>query len=105
MHQLAARLADADGATRSKAAFDRTLSCQLRDLGAAFGGRLNGGHLVDIRQVSTAEARAAQIKLTMSSDDLLALVAGDLHVGSAWASGRMRVDAGIRDLLRLRTIF
>jgi putative sterol carrier protein len=41
----------------------------------------------------------------MTSDDLLALVAGQLKVPAAWATGRIKVEAGVRDLLTLRKIF
>ena len=36
----------------------------------------------------------------MTSDDLVALVDGTLHVASAWATGRVKIDAGVRDLLQ-----
>ena len=41
----------------------------------------------------------------MTSDDLVALVNGSLNAGSAWASGRLKIKAGVRDMLRLRSIF
>lgn len=99
---LAANLAGADSAARQKASFDRSLTCSLRDLKVIFAGRLHDGHLLDIQQVDKADA---QIRLTMSSDDLLGLVAGELSMGSAWATGRIKIDASIFDLLRLRSIF
>jgi putative sterol carrier protein len=102
-HELAARLAATDPAARKRADFDRTLSCTLRDLDVTFAGHLHNGELTDIRQVD--EDVKAQVRMTMTSDDLVALVAGELNMGSAWASGRVRIDAGVRDLLRLRAIF
>jgi len=102
MHDLAARLAGADADHRRKADLDRTLSCTLRDLKVTFVGHLHDGQLDDIRQVESA---AAQVRLTLSSDDLLKLVAGDLDVGQAMVSGRLRIDAGVLDLLKLRSIF
>ena len=98
---LAARLAQAD-AEAKKRALDRTVSCTLRDLNLVFGGELKGGELIDIRQVDSAKA---QIRMSMSSDDLVKLVAGDLHLGTAWATGRVRIDASVRDLLKLRSVF
>jgi hypothetical protein len=47
----------------------------------------------------------ADIRLTMSSDDLVALTDGRLSFGPAWASGRIKLEAGLRDLLRLRKLF
>ena len=102
MHDLAARLAGADAEHRRKADLDRTLSCTLPDLQVTFAGHLHDGQLDDIRQVESA---AAQVRLTLSSDDLLRLVAGDLHVGQAMISGRLHVHAGLFDLLKLRSIF
>jgi putative sterol carrier protein len=51
------------------------------------------------------DSSTAQVRLTLSSDDLLKLVAGDLNVGQALISGRLRIDAGMLDLLKLRSIF
>ena len=102
LRELAMRLASADDGARAKANLDRTVSCTLRDLPVIFGGRLHDGDLTDIRQVKTADA---QVRMSMSSDDLVKLVNGGLHLGAAWATGRVRVDASVRDLLRLRTIF
>lgn len=101
LHELAARLA-AKAAGGRAPSLDRSLNCALDDLGVAFSGRLTDGRLIDI----TREPRPdAQIRLTMSSDDLLALVTGELKMAAAWASGRVKVDASMRDLLKLRSIF
>lgn len=102
LHALADRLAGADSGTRKKADLDRTISCRLTDLDAVFAGRLHDGQLTDIRKADSDEA---QVKMAMSSDDLVRLVAGELPMASAWATGRIRIDAGVRDLLRLRSVF
>jgi hypothetical protein len=100
-HALADRLANADPAAR-KEGFDRSLSCTLRDIGVIFGARVLDGLLVDIRQV---DRPTAQVKLTMTSDDLLKLVAGKIKFAPAWAAGRIKVDASVLDLIKLRKIF
>lgn len=100
--QLAARLASADPEHKKRADFDRTLSCTLRDLDIVFAGRLTQGELTDIQRTDDAKA---QVRMTMTSDDLIKMVNGELNMGSAWASGRVKIDAGVRDLLRLRSIF
>jgi putative sterol carrier protein len=99
---LAARLAGADASTKRKASLDRSLSCTLRDLKVTFAGRLRDGELLDIRQVDTPNA---QVRMTMTSDDLLKLVAGELNMASAWATGRVKIDANVFDLLKLRSVF
>jgi predicted lipid carrier protein YhbT len=101
LHTLAERLATAD-APDAKVDFDRRMNCTIRDLDVVFTGHLTGGRLVDIARSGD---RDAQIRLTMDSDDLIALVEGDLKIASAWATGRVKIDAGVRDLMRLRSIF
>jgi putative sterol carrier protein len=102
LRDLAAKLGTVDAQKRGQVVLDRSLSCTLRDLGVIFAGQLRDGELRDIRQVSNADA---QIKLTMTSDDLLKLTSGELNFAQAWASGRLRVDANVFDLLKLRSIF
>ena len=97
LDDLAARLAEADAEAKRRA-LDRTLSCAVRDLKIVFAGELKDGELINIRQTDSAKA---QVRMAMNSDDLVRLVAGELHLGSAWATGRIRVDASVRDLLRL----
>ena len=99
--QLAARFSRGDQAKRNEG-MDRTVSAMITDLGLLFHGHMHDGVLDDI---TLDEAPPAQIRLTMSSDDLLALVDGSLHLASAWATGRIKVEAGVRDLLKLRSIF
>lgn len=101
-HALAERLADADQSARTKASFDRTLTCRLTDLDVIFAGRLRNGSLTNIKQV---DKRDAQVRMSMTSDDLLNLVAGELNMASAWASGRVKIDASVFDLLKLRSVF
>jgi hypothetical protein len=98
---LAKRLADVDDDLRRKHAVDRTISCRVTDLQTDFSGRISDGELVDVKQKALSDA---QIKLTVTSDDLVALTAGQLNVASAWATGRLRVDASIKDMLRLRAL-
>lgn len=58
--------------------------------------------MLDTLQGSPAEK--AQIRLTMSGDDLVAMVNGELNFAKAWGSGRVKLEAGLRDLFRLRTL-
>ena len=84
---------------------DRSLSCRLTDLDEVVLGRLGSGAVRDLHVLPHGpEVPKADIRLTMSSDDLIAMTDGLLHFGSAWASGRVKLEAGLRDLLRLRKI-
>jgi len=99
---LAAQLGGMDPAERQRKVADRTLSCRVSDLDVTFSGRLKDGQLIDI---STDRRDRAQIRLTMESDVLVALASGRLNLLSAWTSGRLKIDASIADLLRLRALF
>lgn len=92
-------------AHRAAEGLDRSLSCRLTDLGQVVLGRLAGGSVRDLHAVADdAAVPRADIRLTMTSDDLLALTRGELSFGSAWSSGRVRFEAGLRDMLRLRSL-
>jgi alkyl sulfatase BDS1-like metallo-beta-lactamase superfamily hydrolase len=101
LQTLAARMAANTSAQRALD-FDRSLSCTINDLKVIFTGRLKDGGLIDIAR---AAGRDAQVRLTLSSDDLVALVDGRLKMAAAWATGRVRIEAGVRDLLKLRSVF
>ncbi|PZS36565.1 MAG: sterol-binding protein [Pseudonocardiales bacterium] len=102
LREVAARLASVDAGVRDAHAVDRTWSCHIVDIDADFSGRIEGG---TIASLVAAPNPAAQIKLAVGSDDLLALTRGDLNARSAVAAGRLRVDASVFDLLKLRSLF
>jgi putative sterol carrier protein len=84
---------------------DRSLSCRLTDLDQVVLGRLSAGAVRDLHAVPDGPSvPKADIRLTMTSDNLLALTRGDLSFAKAWSSGRLKLDAGIRDILRLRSL-
>ena len=98
---LILRFAAVDPEVRSRYVVARTVSCSVYDLKVVFAGRLGEDGLQD---VSTTAADRAQIRLSVSSDDLIALIEGTLAVPAAWATGRLRVQAGPLDLLKLRQL-
>jgi hypothetical protein len=84
---------------------DRSVSCRLPDLRHVVAGRLALGSVRDMTAVADGPSvPKADIRLTMSSDDLLALTSGRLSFGPAWASGQVKLEAGLRDMLRLRKL-
>ncbi|MFI0223925.1 SCP2 sterol-binding domain-containing protein [Streptomyces lydicus] len=104
LDRLAQNLSSADGEARSAAALDRSLSCRITDLDVTFLGRLAGGTLREVASVPGPPPHKAEIRLTMTGDDLIALVDGQLNFARAWGSGRVKLEAGLRDLLRLRSL-
>ncbi|MFJ7198573.1 MULTISPECIES: SCP2 sterol-binding domain-containing protein [unclassified Streptomyces] len=104
LDKLSDSLAGADGDVRSAAALDRSLSCHIKDLDITFTGRLADGRIQVLDTVEGPPREKAEIRLAMTGDDLVAMVDGDLNFAKAWASGRVRLEAGFRDLLRLRSL-
>ncbi|MFD8549228.1 SCP2 sterol-binding domain-containing protein [Streptomyces sp. NPDC059649] len=104
LDRLAQNLSSADGKVRSAAALDRSLSCRITDLDVTFLGRLAQGSIQHVTSVPGPPPDKAEIRLSMTGDDLVALVDGRLNFARAWGSGRVKLEAGLRDLLRLRTL-
>lgn len=104
LERLSESLAKTEGDLRSAVALDRSLSCRITDLDITFVGRLADGRIQDVVTVQGPSPERAQIRLTMAGDDLVALVDGRLHFAKAWGSGRVKLEAGLRDLLRLRKL-
>lgn len=105
LDRLAEKLGGLDGERRAKNSLERTVSCVIPDLEVAFHGRLKEARLLDVVDYPAARVPDAQIKLTIPSDDLLALVDGRLNFIQAWTAGRIKVGASFGDLLKLRKIF
>ncbi|MET9678146.1 SCP2 sterol-binding domain-containing protein [Streptomyces sp. NPDC006482] len=104
LDRLSDNLARADGDVRGATALDRSLSCHITDLDTTFTGRLAGGRIEVVDTVAGPPPSKAQIRLAMTGDDLVAMVGGELNFAKAWASGRVRLEAGFRDLLKLRSL-
>ena len=98
---LVLQLAELDPELRRRYAVERTVSCRVYDLDVVYAGRLTEDGLCDL---AVDPPDRAQVRLSVSSDDLLALCDGSLAVRTAFATGRLRIQAGPLDLLRLRTL-
>ncbi|MEU9356411.1 sterol-binding protein [Streptomyces griseoloalbus] len=104
LDKLSDSMQHAEGNVRAAAAMDRSVSCHITDLDMTFAGRLTGGR-IEVRDTLPGPPREkAQIRLAMKGDDLVALVDGDLHFARAWGAGRVRLEAGLRDLFHLRKL-
>jgi predicted lipid carrier protein YhbT len=101
LHQLAQRMDENAAQVHGRVNLDRPLACTVRDLGVAFHGRLVDGRLVGLTDGDDPQAK---IRLTATSDDLVALVDGRLDLAKAWTSGRVSISANPFDLLKLRKL-
>ncbi|MCW2616637.1 MAG: hypothetical protein JWN08_3631 [Frankiales bacterium] len=104
LESLAERLADVPAHVRGKYVVSRTLACRVPDLDVVFLARLGDDGLEELRYEPGSGTAGAQVRLAAQSDDLLALIAGELSPPAAWATGRLKVEASVLDLLKLRTL-
>lgn len=104
LRSLADRLAEVDPEIRSRYVVTRTLACRVPDLDVVFLATLNEEGIEELRCTQGADTDGAQVKLSADSDDLLALVEGELSPPLAWATGRLKVQASPLDLLKLRAL-
>ncbi|MFG2476994.1 SCP2 sterol-binding domain-containing protein [Streptomyces fagopyri] len=104
LEKLSDNLAGAEGDVRGAAALDRSLSCRITDLDITFVGRLEDGRIEVLDTIPGPPREKAQIRLAMSGDDLVAMVNGNLHFAKAWGSGRVKLEASLLDLFRLRSL-
>ena len=104
LQSLADRLAEVDPEIRARHVVTRTLACRVPDLDVVFLARLCDEGLAELRCSDGADADGAQVRLAAASDDLLALVDGELSPPMAWATGRLKVQASPMDLLKLRAL-
>lgn len=81
--------------------FDRSLSATITDLNTVLKGRFEAGQFTGIEQASDP---AADVKLTLTSDDLVAMCRGELNVMKAMATGKLKLQASMGDMMKLRKL-
>jgi len=101
---LIAALADVDPDLRARHVPTRTVACCLPDLDVTFVGSLDEHGVHDLDESDEREPEV-DVRLTMDSDELVALADGSDDFLHAWLRGRVQVSASMRDLLRLRSLF
>ncbi len=79
----------------------RSVGCTILDLDVTYRGHLEDGYVV---RVAESDEHSADIRVVCSSDDLVGMVRGDLSFAHLFSTGRVRLDASIRDLMRLRAL-
>lgn len=81
----------------------RTLLVQVKDLDESFTAVFAAGSIKDLKRA--ASSGDEDVTISVGSDDLIALATGRMGVAGAMLTGRLRVDAGVRDLLLIRQLF
>lgn len=89
-------------AERQKHVPDRTFEVLILDYDKAYRGQTKNGKIVGLKLGKPGPR--TDVRMVLTSDDMVALHEGKLKFATAWASGRVRIDASIRDLLSLRSL-
>ena len=100
---LTGRIQEMDPADRAAYLVDRVISCKVSDLGVTFVTHLGPDGASPVT-VANGSDGPAQVRFTAKSDDLVALAEDPGSIGRAWLTGRLKVEASIFDLLRLRKL-
>ena len=104
LDELSAMLAAVDPQIRARHVPERTIHCRLSDLDRSFVGRIGPDGVNDVVETDEPDPQA-DVRVTMSSDELVALANRDEDFLHGWLRGRIQVSASMRDLLRLRSLF
>ena len=102
LQKLAGRLSELSPAERDQYFGNRTISVTIPDLGVTFVSVLGSGD-DPVREAAPGDP-PADIRLTAKSDEVVALAEQPMNIARAWVTGRVKIDASVRDLFRLRRL-
>lgn len=102
LQKLAGRLAELSPADREQYFGDRTISITIPDLGVTYRTRMGSGD--DPVREATPDDPPADIRLTANSDEVVSLAESPMNIARAWVAGRVKVEASMKDLFRLRRL-
>lgn len=94
--------ADLDGASLPNT--ERAILVTITDLELIYRAEYSGGRIRRLRAAKRGDD-TADVRISLSSDELVALADGKSSLPMALLFGRIRVDANARDLLLLRQLF
>jgi hypothetical protein len=103
LEALTARISDMSSEDRAAFLADRTLSCEIPDLGVTFVTRLGPDGAEPVREAGPGDA-AAQVRFVADSDVVVSITNDPGSFARAWLTGRLKIHANVFDLLRLRKL-
>jgi hypothetical protein len=103
LQTLSNRLADMSPQDRASYFGKRSMSCHVTDLGVTFVTRFTDNGAEPVIEEGP-EDPPADIRLAAVSDDVISLAATPANIARMWLSGRVKVQASMRDLLALRRL-
>ena len=102
LQKLTGRLSEMSPGERDQYFGNRSISVTIPDLGVTYASVLGSGD-DPVREVAPGEP-PANIRLTASSDEVIALAEQPMNIARAWMSRRIKIEAAPKDLIRLRRL-
>jgi hypothetical protein len=102
LQKLAGRLSELTPAERDQYFGNRTISVTIPDLNVTFVTVLGSGD-DPVREAAPGEPPAA-IRMTAKSNEVIALAEQPMNIARAWVTGRIKIEASMKDLFRLRRL-
>ena len=102
LQKLAGRLSELSPAERDQYFGNRTISVTIPDLNVTYVSVLGAGN-DPVREAAPGEP-PADIRMTAKSDEVIALAEQPMNIARAWVTGRIKIEASMKDLFRLRRL-
>jgi hypothetical protein len=101
LERLISRFRRLDDSYKTMLPSHRVVEAEFPDLDLVYHAQWDDGTVSELHQ---GPADDPNIRVSMSSDDLIAMDQGDLGFRRAFATNRLRLEASMTDLLRLRSV-
>ncbi len=102
LQKLAGRLAELNPGDRDSYFGNRSMSVTIPDLGITYATDL-GAEDDQVHEVGPDDP-LADIRLTANSDEVVSLAESPMNIARAWMAGRVKIEASMKDLFRLRRL-
>ena len=102
LQKLAGRLTELSPTEREQYFGNRTMSVTVSDLNVTYVTVLGSGD-DPVREAAPGDP-PADIRLIAASDEVVSLAASPLNIARAWVAGRVKIEASMKDLMRLRRL-
>jgi hypothetical protein len=102
LQKLASRLSELSPAERDQYFGNRSISVTVPDLGVTYETKLGTGD-DPVREVQPGD-RPADIRMTANSDEVVALAQQPMNIARSWMTGKIKIEASMKDLFRLRRL-
>ncbi len=102
LQKLAGRLSEMSPNDRDTYFGNRTISVTIPDLGVTYVTTMGAGN-DPVREVAPGD-EPANIRLTASSSEVMSLAESPMNIARSWVAGRVKIEASMQDLFRLRRL-